>query len=1162
MRNLTSLEPLVKVISDDQIAHIVSQLQARQNSTAPGESSISSAALRTVISNVEATPSIAQVLGQKLLPSYYENHNQSIDSMDVLIDLIRRFGSSFTEDQVGNTENSLLEIMRSNIRIVSKRALAATGLLARYLTGPQWNDVCSYISEGFSQDKNWNRTLTLLCSTLVKADPVRFRLFLPSIFNKIYHNLLIDELAEEDDDLQENLDLREAALQTLEGFAQYGETSIDNYIDELIEAVVIFAKFDPNYATADGENGANGDEQEEDYDMEDSDSLDGEDFDLSDNGFSDDEDQSWKLRRHAVKLAAALVSEFASYLPKVYTRLLPLLISRLSLEREEVVRLEIIESISAFINIFPRVSPYSELGGDSDEQLSSNEEENNILIKNSARDVLEDYLSKLITISLKEVTSVSSIQIVHGFLGKILHDLVGSSAFRQHSSELNSIIPVIDTLCKSKSFLMSDILSLVDAILEYHTSNIGPHLVALTDIIIHGMNDHYYKTSCQALTVSLRLFPLYENDAIETILAERVEDTIISKVTTTNLDTETRETALKSLGKFIYYSSLSRGDFERGCNTILDMLYNESLRLVSIGAIKDVAYSLSGNPSSLWLSQSIEKCCALLRMSSRTLRLASLDALLALTSRLDLIGPAQNGAIELLTKDVLAHGFELLKTGDEQSLSLVVSILSKLGPTDPDILLFALEVVGQETIYPSAEKAILNLFKNVIVSNNKANCHTLYEKLSQPLQWEQLQAKIVAYIIVFGDMTEKLHDYEILIQQNPEENLQWPLRVYGNVGKLEKLSSSLDFLYDRLYTIKDENVRLIFADTIGSIASNNIYAYLPLLMEKLRTDTNNMALNLTAIREVVMNEKDLTFDLQNQLWGLLFEVAQHVNDDGERSIVAECVGRLSILSPQYFLPQLQQLLISDKSSVRETVVSAVKYSFGESHQYYEHLLRPIVADFLALVEDEELKIRQVALNALESAIHNKSHLLIPHLSRLLPLLFKETVVNTNLIKTVQMGPFKHKVDEGLDLRKTAFETIYTLISTLPPKLLQTYGMLGVLFDRVIAGLSDDHDIRVLSCVIIGRLASVDFGVISTSANLNQVISKFSGLIGATVKENAIKQEFEKHSEIVRNVQRASANIDKVLHLRISTGAHTGLSDVELAKWGTFYRALEQNKSRS
>ena len=40
---------------------------------------------------------------------------------------------------------------------------------------------------------------------------------------------------------------------------------------------------------------------------------------------------------------------------------------------------------------------------------------------------------------------------------------------------------------------------------------------------------------------------------------------------------------------------------------------------------------------------------------------------------------------------------------------------------------------------------------------------------------------------------------------------------------------------------------------------------------------------------------------------------------------------------------------------------------------------------------------------------------------LLQALYEETKVKQELVREVEMGPFKHVVDDGLDLRKAAFE---------------------------------------------------------------------------------------------------------------------------------------------
>lgn len=56
---------------------------------------------------------------------------------------------------------------------------------------------------------------------------------------------------------------------------------------------------------------------------------------------------------------------------------------------------------------------------------------------------------------------------------------------------------------------------------------------------------------------------------------------------------------------------------------------------------------------------------------------------------------------------------------------------------------------------------------------------------------------------------------------------------------------------------------------------------------------------------------------------------------------------------------------------------------------------------------------------------------------------------------VEMGPFKHTVDDGLDVRKAAFECMYSLLESC-------LGQLDIceFLNRVEDGLKDHYDIRV------------------------------------------------------------------------------------------------------
>ena len=72
-----------------------------------------------------------------------------------------------------------------------------------------------------------------------------------------------------------------------------------------------------------------------------------------------------------------------------------------------------------------------------------------------------------------------------------------------------------------------------------------------------------------------------------------------------------------------------------------------------------------------------------------------------------------------------------------------------------------------------------------------------------------------------------------------------------------------------------------------------------------------------------------------------------------------------------------------------------------------------------------------------------------------------------LIREVEMGPFKHTVDDGLDLRKAGYECMYTLLDSCLDRL-DIYTFLN----HVEEGLTDDYDIKMLTYLMLVRLATL------------------------------------------------------------------------------------------
>lgn len=66
-----------------------------------------------------------------------------------------------------------------------------------------------------------------------------------------------------------------------------------------------------------------------------------------------------------------------------------------------------------------------------------------------------------------------------------------------------------------------------------------------------------------------------------------------------------------------------------------------------------------------------------------------------------------------------------------------------------------------------------------------------------------------------------------------------------------------------------------------------------------------------------------------------------------------------------------------------------------------------------------------------------------------------------------MGPFKHTVDDGLDLRKAAYECMYTLLESCLDRI-EMFEFLN----HVEGGLKDNYDIKMLNYLIVIRLADL------------------------------------------------------------------------------------------
>ncbi|KAK6285067.1 hypothetical protein POUND7_004019, partial [Theobroma cacao] len=219
---------------------------------------------------------------------------------------------------------------------------------------------------------------------------------------------------------------------------------------------------------------------------------------------------------------------------------------------------------------------------------------------------------------------------------------------------------------------------------------------------------------------------------------------------------------------------------------------------------------------------------------------------------------------------------------------------------------------------------------------------------------------------------------------------------------------------------------------LGNIAVDNLSKCLPFILDQIDNQQKKQYLLLHSLKEVIVRQSVDKAEFQDssveKILKLLFNHCKS-EEEGVRNVVAECLGKIALIEPVTLIPALTVRTTSPAAFTTATVVIAVKYSIVEQLEKIDEIIYPEIASFLMLIKDQDRHVRRAAVLALSTFAHNKPNLIKGLLPELLPLLHDQTIVKQELIRTVDLGPFKHIVDDALELRKAAFECADTLLDS-------------------------------------------------------------------------------------------------------------------------------------
>eukprot|EP00349_Pseudokeronopsis_sp_Brazil_P001033 CAMPEP_0202963642 /NCGR_PEP_ID=MMETSP1396-20130829/7659_1 /ASSEMBLY_ACC=CAM_ASM_000872 /TAXON_ID= /ORGANISM="Pseudokeronopsis sp., Strain Brazil" /LENGTH=341 /DNA_ID=CAMNT_0049685041 /DNA_START=2492 /DNA_END=3517 /DNA_ORIENTATION=+ len=301
----------------------------------------------------------------------------------------------------------------------------------------------------------------------------------------------------------------------------------------------------------------------------------------------------------------------------------------------------------------------------------------------------------------------------------------------------------------------------------------------------------------------------------------------------------------------------------------------------------------------------------------------------------------------------------------------------------------------------------------------------------------------------------------------------------GEFGKLEDVSKvdGIVQLVSSLFAGANEEVRTAASICLGNISVGNTDFFLKRVFELVdKSQHQEKYLFLNTIREIIIHNAMCLKDYLDKLLPMLLEHSKN-EEEQIRSIVAESLGRLFVVYSSEMVPVVDSAFKSVSALERATVVKSFKY--GGAKDTDPMNLEMVLMDLVGLVNDKDLAVKRHALESLNSIVHNQPQILKNEADSVLKLALEETVVRQELITEVDLGPFKHKVDEGIPIRKAAYSLIASLVEKVGSRI-----ELSAVLETGIKGLEDAaEECLILSLHILGRLTLIAPTLVLSSIDL-------------------------------------------------------------------------------
>jgi cullin-associated NEDD8-dissociated protein 1 len=1027
------------------------------------------------------------------------------ESVEILTELIRRCTAHMRTISTDSV-NAVVQLLDQPSPSLRKKATQCIGVLGTVLSNRQLQQLVTNLIRIIRNSRSKQVTYTHIQAISAVSRTAAYKLssYLDQVIPLFFPFCSVDQLNIDSPDVEIDHELIELCLSTFESFLRGCPREIVTFIPEIFRLSMELISYDPNYTYS----GEAVDEEDWGSDFED---------DIDDNA----DDSSWKVRRAAVHVTEATIKSRPEALSPYYSELVDKLVERF-VEREENVKIAVFSTFSALIRSIV-------VGGGVD---SSDELEMPTLVRTrSSAAVLNDQVPAIVDGVLRELNSknVKTRQGVTSFLG-----------------DMSASLPV--NLCEQLPRLLAEfkrnLADLQNPGLRMETLVILRRLyrykqplhvleqsaIELLPFIQQAIRDDYFKITAEGLRLAAAVVEALPNDAtVVRILAEPVLD----RLRVTDIDQEVKQAAIRSIAVVLAaaHAKVSASFISESLTLIGDRMKNEVTRLHSLKALITIAKSetLVAIDEARTLVPICTELINLLHKASRTLKLTTLETLVAVLKKYSVPNTVQRSLISELPQFVSDVDLHLAQLALE--LVSVQTQGAEFSRADVNSTLINMIALARSPLIQGvALQKLCEAFASFAARHSGGlTTEELIKLLKQDLMTRQSVfgvARVLAAVSLQSNDTGLYAYLTACLRSISGSDIEAQLSALsiGEIGKLKDLSS-LPQLFDALiglFDSRNDEMRQSASVSLGNLAVGNLTVYLPKLLEQFRVASHRYLL-LTSLKEVISYHFQRMQPYIPSVLPLLFDHCDS-QDESVRTLVAECLGKLFSASPDELSGEFIRLLTSGSLLAKQVVASSVKFA-ASANSKPSIGFSEVLLTLLELLDLSDLAVRRNTLQSLNSVAHHMPSVIRPHVPDFIAKLYAETIVKPELIHTVDLGPFTHKVDDGLPLRKASFGLLETLVDFLPEKVEP-----NALLEVLLRGLEDpSEEVHLLCHQILCKVAVWASGTLL--AVLDAMLDLLRKSIEKQVKLLKNSQEVERATDIVRSSLRvlvtlqASVDVD-------------------------------------